>query len=47
LDIEVVDQLDPVAVCTDIDIYLDEDGFASIEAEDVDGGSTDNCTGDG
>ena len=43
-EVEVVDQQDPIAVCTDMDAYLDENGEVSITAEDVDGGSSDNCT---
>jgi len=41
--ITVVDNQAPVAVCQDITIELDADGLASITAEDLDGGSTDNC----
>tara|TARA_R110000850_G_scaffold218852_1_gene344376 strand:- start:201 stop:4634 length:4434 start_codon:yes stop_codon:yes gene_type:complete len=41
--ITVVDNQAPVAVCQNITIALDADGLASITAEDLDGGSTDNC----
>ncbi len=41
--ITVVDNQAPVAVCQNITIQLDADGLASITAEDIDGGSTDNC----
>ena len=41
--ISVVDQDPPVAVCTDITIYLDENGEASIIPADVNGGSSDAC----
>jgi len=33
----------PIAICQDITITLDDTGNASIIAEDVDNGSTDNC----
>ncbi|MBL7797928.1 MAG: T9SS type A sorting domain-containing protein [Saprospiraceae bacterium] len=40
------DQTPPTAVCKEsISVYLDEDGTASIEPEDVDDGSYDNCGG--
>jgi subtilisin-like proprotein convertase family protein len=39
------DNVSPDAVCQDIVVELDEDGFASIVASDIDGGSTDNCGG--
>ncbi len=35
----------PTAVCQDIDVYLDVTGNATINGVDLDGGSTDNCTG--
>ncbi len=41
--ITVTDNQAPVAVCQNITIQLDATGFASITAEDVDGGSTDQC----
>ncbi|WP_299218721.1 HYR domain-containing protein [uncultured Aquimarina sp.] len=33
----------PIAVCQDITVQLDENGQATITAQEVDGGSTDNC----
>jgi hypothetical protein len=39
----VEDNVDPVALCQDISVYLDAAGDASIVASDVDGGSTDAC----
>jgi len=39
----VVDDEAPIAICQDITITLDDTGNASIFAEDVDNGSTDNC----
>ncbi|GAB5398577.1 MAG: hypothetical protein Aureis2KO_01620 [Aureisphaera sp.] len=41
--ITVSDDEDPVAVCQDITIQLDEFGDATITAADVSGVSTDNC----
>ncbi|MCP4121575.1 MAG: HYR domain-containing protein [Bacteroidetes bacterium] len=43
MDVTVNDDEDPNAVCEDITVQLDADGDASIVADDVDGGSTDNC----
>ncbi|QIA08491.1 T9SS type A sorting domain-containing protein [Draconibacterium halophilum] len=37
------DATPPIAVCKDIDIYLDETGLASIDSSHVDNGSSDNC----
>ena len=41
--VTVIDNEDPVAVCQDITVTLDEFGMASITEADIDGGSTDNC----
>jgi uncharacterized protein (DUF2141 family) len=41
--VEVVDNVPPVAICQDITVQLDSLGTASIVAEDLDGGSFDNC----
>ncbi|MEZ4920232.1 MAG: HYR domain-containing protein [Saprospiraceae bacterium] len=41
--ITVNDTQDPTAVCQDVTIYLDANGEASIVADDVDGGSFDDC----
>ncbi len=41
--ITVADTIRPAAVCKDIEIFLDEQGQASLLPEDVDGGSEDNC----
>ena len=41
----LVDTEAPIAVCQDIDTYLDITGSATINDADLDGGSTDNCTG--
>lgn len=41
----VRDQVEPVAVCDDnITVVLNNNGYGSIAAPDVDEGSTDNCT---
>ncbi|MCK3683033.1 gliding motility-associated C-terminal domain-containing protein, partial [Maribellus sp. YY47] len=37
------DTEDPIVVCKDTTIQLDENGMASITAEYINGGSTDNC----
>lgn len=42
--VSVTDGSDPVAVCQDITVQLDAAGNASITADDVDGGSHDECT---
>lgn len=40
-----LDTIFPVAVCrNDVVVYLNETGNAQLRPEDVDGGSTDNCT---
>ncbi len=41
--VTVEDNVPPVAVCMDIDVFLDANGMASITPADVDGGSTDAC----
>ncbi len=38
------DATPPMAVCQDITVQLDEEGKAMIEADELDGGSSDNCT---
>ena len=43
--LEIQDNTSPVAVCQDITVNLDSNGTGSIMATDLDGGSTDNCTG--
>ena len=40
----VEDIMPPVPVCQDITVYLDEDGESIVRPEDVDGGTTDNCS---
>jgi hypothetical protein len=42
--VTVVDDIAPVALCTNFTVDLDANGSASITANDVDGGSSDNCT---
>jgi|GEM_PF-3347452 len=41
--VEVVDNVDPVAECDNFTVQLDDDGVATITADDIDGGSSDNC----
>ncbi len=41
--VTIVDSVFPVAVCLDSTLYLDSAGTASIQAVDLDNGSTDNC----
>jgi hypothetical protein len=43
-NVTVEDTISPVALCQDITIQLDDMGNASISANQVDNGSTDNCT---
>src|SRR5690606_36373645 len=43
--ITVVDDVDPVAVCQNITVELDASGTVMIDAADLDGGSSDLCTG--
>jgi hypothetical protein len=42
--VTVEDNVKPVAICQDITVQLDGSGSVSITAEDIDKGSTDNCT---
>ncbi|NOR87340.1 MAG: HYR domain-containing protein, partial [Bacteroidales bacterium] len=44
-DVIFNDAIPPTAVCQNINAYLDGAGSASIVAADIDGGSTDNCSG--
>jgi len=44
--VTVVDTEDPVAVCQNISVTLDENGTVSISTEDIDNGSSDNCNFD-
>ena len=38
-----IDNENPIAICKDIDVFLDATGNASIVAADLDNSSTDNC----
>lgn len=42
-NVVVIDNLAPNAVCQAVTVFLDNDGGASIDASDIDGGTTDNC----
>ena len=41
--VTVVDDIDPVAVCRNITVYLDSTGSVIVPGDSLDGGSTDNC----
>ncbi|MCX6271613.1 MAG: HYR domain-containing protein [Bacteroidetes bacterium] len=41
--VNVVDAVDPVAICQDVTVWLDANGDAYIDPSDIDGGSYDNC----
>ncbi|MGB3870114.1 MAG: HYR domain-containing protein [Flavobacteriales bacterium] len=40
--VHVVDNAPPTAICSDLTVHLDPSGEASIDAQELDGGSTDN-----
>jgi len=42
-DVDVEDNIAPVAVCQNITVQLDQNGSYTLSASEVDGGSTDNC----
>ena len=42
-DCPCIDNLPPVAVCQDITVALDISGSITIQSEEIDGGSTDDC----
>ena len=39
----IEDNIPPVALCRDINAYLEADGQVTVDATAIDGGSTDNC----
>ena len=39
----VQDELPPIAICQDMMVYLDASGEVSIDVNDIDNGSSDNC----
>ena len=39
----VMDTINPVIICQDIDLYLNDSGVASIDTNDINNGSFDNC----
>ncbi len=41
--VSAIDSIPPVAICQNIDVYLDASGNATIVGADLDNGSTDNC----
>lgn len=42
--VTVLDSIAPTMVCSDISVFLDGSGAASLAAADIDGGSSDNCS---
>jgi len=42
-EVTVLDTISPVVACKPITVYLDETGFASIEEDSIDNGSSDAC----
>ena len=42
--VTIQDNIPPIAICQDISVPLDENGLASIHPEDIDNGSSDNCS---
>ena len=43
-EVQIKDEIDPIMLCEDLTIYLDENGEASITLDDIAGSSTDNCS---
>ena len=43
VNVNVLDDSPPTAICRNLVIHLDENGYASIDAEDINNGSYDNC----
>ncbi|MFN8318494.1 MAG: PKD-like domain-containing protein [Saprospiraceae bacterium] len=43
--VTVIDTIAPIAVCTTTTLYLDAMGVATLDAQDLDGGSSDACGG--
>ena len=43
-DVTVEDEVDPVVICQDITVQLDANGQITVDAIQIDGGSTDNCS---
>ncbi len=43
-EVTIGDQTNPTAIAQNIEVTLDENGEATITADEVDNGSTDNCT---
>ncbi|MCR9290797.1 MAG: HYR domain-containing protein, partial [Bacteroidetes bacterium] len=43
-DVEIIDNLPPIANCQDITVQLDGDGSVDITASQINNGSTDNCS---
>lgn len=43
-DVTVLDTISPTAICQDITVQLDANGTASVTANQIDNGSSDNCS---
>ncbi len=43
-NVTVIDSVNPVVSCSNINLYLDHLGLATIDSTDIDNGSTDNCS---
>ena len=43
VNLTVIDNISPVIVLNEITAYLDENGYATVSVQDIDGGSYDNC----
>jgi len=44
INVTIGDTIAPTAVCADLTVQLDANGLATISLEDIENGSTDNCT---
>lgn len=42
--IEILDTVLPVAICQNVSLYLDANGSATLQASQIDNGSSDNCS---
>ncbi|MEO1434142.1 MAG: choice-of-anchor Q domain-containing protein [Bacteroidota bacterium] len=44
VSVQVIDDLPPTAICQDISLNLGGNGQVTLDASDIDGGSSDNCS---
>jgi large repetitive protein len=42
--VTVIDTIDPIAVCQNLSVYLNNSGLATVSATQVENGSSDNCS---